>query len=175
MTDSTSAGRSTRRDFVAGSVAVALATATGQAPASTTRTTNSTYPKGFLWGAASAGHQVEGNNVNSDSWLLEHVRPTLFVEPSGDACDSYHRYADDIRLLQELGLNCYRFSLEWARIEPAEGDFSLAELDHYRRMLAQCREQNLVPVLTYNHFTVPAWFSARGGWEEHANTDYFVR
>jgi len=49
------------------------------------------FPKGFLWGAATAAHQVEGNNLNNDNWVLEHVKPTLFAEPSGDACDHYRR------------------------------------------------------------------------------------
>src|SRR5438132_8295098 len=72
------------------------------------------FPDNFLWGAATAAHQVEGNNVNSDLWVLENVKPTLFAEPSGDACDHYHRYADDIKLLAGLGFNTYRFSIEWA-------------------------------------------------------------
>src|SRR5438132_149606 len=103
------------------------------------------FPDGFLWGAATAAHQVEGGNTNCDSWLLEHVEGTIYSEPSGDACDHYHRYADDIRLLASLGFNAYRFSIEWARIEPHEGEFSLARLDHYRRMLAACHEHGVAP------------------------------
>src|SRR6266567_5721045 len=99
-----------------------------------------TFPEGFLWGAATAAHQVEGNNINSDLWVLEHITPTLFVEPSLDACDHYHRFEDDIRLLAGLGLNTYRFSIEWARVEPEQGHFSMAALEHYRRMLAACHE-----------------------------------
>jgi beta-glucosidase len=101
------------------------------------------FPKGFLWGTATAAHQVEGNNVNNDIWLLEHVPGTIFAEPSGDACDDYHRYPEDIALLAELGFNTYRFSLEWSRIEPEEGEFSLAALEHYRRMLLACHEHGL--------------------------------
>jgi len=71
------------------------------------------FPRDFVWGAATAAHQVEGNNINSDLWVLEHCKPTLFEEPSLDACDHYHRFRDDIRLLASLGLNCYRFSVEW--------------------------------------------------------------
>ncbi|MFX7981124.1 family 1 glycosylhydrolase, partial [Acinetobacter baumannii] len=70
-------------------------------------------PKGFLWGTATAAHQIEGNNVNSDFWLAENVRPTLFQEPSLDACDSYHRYAEDIALAAKLGFNAHRFGIEW--------------------------------------------------------------
>jgi len=94
------------------------------------------FPAGFLWGTATAAHQVEGNNVNSDFWLLEHTPGAPFVEPSGDACDQYHRYGDDIAMLSDLGFNAYRFSIEWARIEPEPGHFSLSALDHYRRVLA---------------------------------------
>jgi beta-glucosidase len=124
------------------------------------------FPKGFLWGAATAGHQVEGNNLNSDCWLLEHLPNSTFVEPSGDACDHYHLYPHDIRLLAELGFNTYRFSLEWSRIEPEEGFFSRAELEHYRRVLAACHEAGVTPMVTYSHFTVPRWFALRGGWEK---------
>lgn len=64
-----------------------------------------TFPDGFLWGAATAGHQVEGGNVNADIWPLEWAEPSRFVEPSGDACDHYHRYPEDIATLAGLGLN----------------------------------------------------------------------
>jgi beta-glucosidase len=133
------------------------------------------FPDKFLWGVATAGHQVEGNNVNSDMWLLEHVQPTLFKEPSGDACDHYHRFRDDIALVAALGFNTYRFSLEWARIEPSPGEFSLAELNHYREMLAACHEHGLLPLVTINHFTAPRWFGALGGWEGAGASDHFVR
>jgi beta-glucosidase len=135
----------------------------------------SSFPKGFLWGAATAAHQVEGNNVNSDLWVLEHVQPTLFAEPSLDACDHYHRFRDDIRMLADLGLNTYRFSIEWARIEPERHHFSLAELDHYRRMLAACHENGILPLVTFYHISSPRWFAAAGGWEKAANADLFVR
>ncbi len=133
------------------------------------------FPKGFLLGAATAGHQVEGNNLNSDCWLLEHLPESTFVEPSGDACDHYHLYPHDIRLLGELGFNTYRFSLEWARIEPEEGYFSRAELEHYRRMLAACHEGGITPMVTYSHFTVPRWFALRGGWEKADAPGRFAR
>jgi beta-glucosidase len=97
------------------------------------------FPSNFLWGAATAGYQVEGNNVNADIWLLEHVKPTIFAEPSGDACNSFTRWPEDLSLVRNLGLNAYRFSLEWARIEPAEGNFSRAMLDHYKGLIEACR------------------------------------
>ena len=135
----------------------------------------SEFPDGFLWGAATAGHQVEGGNVNADLWPLEWAEDSLFVEPSGDACDHYHRYAEDIATLAELGLNVYRFSLEWSRIEPEPGWFSRAALDHYRRMIACCLEHGVTPVVTYNHFTTPRWFAGGGGWSDGASADRFAR
>lgn len=129
----------------------------------------------FLWGAATAGHQVEGSNINSDSWVLEHLPHSGFAAPSGDACDSYHRWREDLALVKKIGLNCYRFGIEWSRIEPEEGEYSLAALDHYRAMIDGCVEMGLVPLVTYSHFTVPRWFAAKGGWEEPANVEHFVR
>jgi beta-glucosidase len=138
-------------------------------------TTRFEFPQGFFWGTATAAHQVEGNNVNSDVWVLEHVRKTPYAEPSGDACDHYHRYRADIALLAELGFNAYRFSIEWARIEPEEGEFSLAVLEHYRDMLRACHEHNLTPIVTFHHFTSPRWLMARGGWENKKTPDRFAR
>ena len=133
------------------------------------------FPKGFLWGTATAAHQVEGNNINSDVWLMEHVPETPYVEPSGDACDHYHRYRSDIALLAELGFTSYRFSIEWARIEPEEGEFSKAVLEHYRDMLRACHEHGITPIVTYHHFSSPRWLIASGGWENSQTPDKFAR
>ena len=141
----------------------------GSAPAA------KSFPEKFLWGCATAAHQVEGNNLNSDLWTLEHLPHTMFKEPSGDACDHYHRYPQDIGMLADLGFNTYRFSLEWARIEPEEGFFSEAELDHYRGMLEVCREHNLNTMLTYYHFSLPRWFAIKGGWENEKAADTYAR
>ncbi len=113
------------------------------------------FPPTFLWGAATAAHQVEGGNVYNDNWVLEHAPSGPYAEPSCNACDQYHRYRDDIALLAELGFTMYRFSLEWSRIEPEEGAFSLAALDHYRRVLAACHEHGVTPMVTFHHFTSP--------------------
>lgn len=137
--------------------------------------TDFAFPRGFLWGAATAGHQVEGNNINSEMWVLEHLPGTAFVEPSGDACDHYHRYPEDIALLAELGFNAYRFSVEWSRIEPEEGAFSRAALEHYRRMLAACHEHGIQPVVTFHHFTSPRWLMRYGGWLDDKTPERFAR
>ena len=134
-----------------------------------------TFPEGFLWGAATAAHQVEGGNVNNDHWELEHAEHSPFVEPSGDACDSYHRWRDDLDLVAGAGLNTYRFSLEWSRIEPEEGEFSRAALDHYRRIVDGCRERGLTPIVTLVHFTMPRWLLHDGGWTGSRTGDRIAR
>jgi beta-glucosidase len=124
-----------------------------------------TFPDGFLWGAATAAHQVEGNNLNNDWWQLEHsVAARHGVAASGDAVDSYHRYEEDMQLLADAGFNAYRFSIEWSRIEPAPGEFSRAVLAHYRRMIDCALRLGLSPVVTLHHFTQPVWFGDGGGW-----------
>jgi beta-glucosidase len=128
----------------------------------------------FLWGAATAAHQVEGNNVASDYWRDELRENGIFTEPSGDACDFYHRYAEDIATLAALGLDSFRFSVEWARIEPAAGRWSHAALDHYARVTEACLAHGVTPVVTLHHFTVPAWFADRGGWDAPEAAERFA-
>lgn len=154
--------RLSRRSVLAAGVALAAAPAIGARRQS--ERSGSLFPDGFLWGAATAGHQVEGNNTASDLWLLENLQPTVFAEPSGDACNSLLLWPRDLDLVRELGLNSYRFSIEWARIEPEPGLFSIAMLDHYKAIIEGCRERGLTPLVTFNHFTAPRWFSAQGGW-----------
>jgi beta-glucosidase len=163
----------TRRTVIAG--AAAAATLTQAAAAAAKRRPAGTAPQGFWWGTAISAHQSEGNNVNSDFWLAENVKPTIFKEPSGDACDSYHRYAEDIGLAADLGFNAHRFGIEWSRIEPEEGQFSQAELDHYFRVLEECHRRGLKPMVTFCHWSVPRWFAARGGFERSDSPDYFAR
>jgi beta-glucosidase len=103
------------------------------------------------------------------------VPGTQYSERSGDACDHYHRYPDDIALIAALGLGAYRFSVEWSRIEPEEGEFSRAALDHYRRMLDACHEHGLVPMVTLHHFTSPRWVAGDGGWNEPRTAERFAR
>jgi len=159
-----------RRGLIRAGAALGVATQAGAAPAR-----RAAWPKDFLWGTAISAYQSEGNNTNADAWIRENVKPTLFKERSGDACDSYHRYAQDIAIAARLGFNCYRFGIEWARIEPSEGFFSNAELDHYAKVLEACRAHGLKPVVTFNHFTTPIWFAARGGFEAADSPDLFAR
>lgn len=133
------------------------------------------FEKGFLIGAATAAHQVEGNNIHSDYWVMERMKSTSFAEPSGAAVDHYNRYEEDIRLMAEAGLNCYRFSIEWARIEPEEGQFDESEVEHYRRVIRCCRENGVTPIVTLHHFTSPRWLIGKGGWEAESTVGDFKR
>ncbi len=126
------------------------------------------FSSDFLLGAATAAHQVEGNNTKSDFWAQELMEHTTFAEPSGSACEHYERYEEDIRLLAEAGMNAYRFSIEWARIEPEEGKFDDAEVEHYRDVVRCCKRYGLTPVVTMHHFSSPIWVIAKGGWESEA-------
>ena len=134
-----------------------------------------TFPEPFLWGTATAAHQIEGGNVNNDWWAMEHDPSSGCRDVSGDACDSFNRYEEDIALIADLGLGAYRFSLEWSRIEPEEGEFSRVALDHYRRMAATCHEHGIQPVVTYHHFTHPRWLADAGTWEAPHAPDRFAR
>ncbi len=133
------------------------------------------FPDGFLWGTATAAHQIEGGNVNNDWWVMEHDPASGCVDVSGDACDSFNRYPDDIAFVAGLGLGAYRFSIEWSRIEPEEGEFSTVALDHYRRMAATCHEHGILPVVTFHHFTHPRWLADAGTWEAPHAPDRFAR
>ncbi|SFE53597.1 beta-glucosidase [Paenibacillus catalpae] len=133
------------------------------------------FPDHFLWGASTAAHQVEGNNTNSDFWLMENLEGSLFKEPSGSAVDHYNRYREDIAAMARLGLNAYRFSIEWARIEPEEGRFEPAEIEHYRDMLLACKESNITPIVTLHHFSSPQWLIREGGWESAQTPARFAR
>lgn len=133
-----------------------------------------TFPKGFLIGAATAAHQVEGGNVHGDFWAQEQMEYGGFAEPSLDAVDHYHHYEEDIRLLAAAGLNAYRFSIEWARIEPEKGRFDEAETAHYRDVLRCCRANGVEPIVTLHHFTSPKWLIEQGGWEDERTVRAFA-
>jgi len=98
-----------------------------------------------------------------------------FFEPAGNACEHYEHFEDDIALLASLGLNTYRFGIEWARIEPKEGEFDAEALEHYRQMLQSCRRQGVTPLVTLHHFSSPRWLIAGGGWESPDTPSRFAR
>ena len=131
-------------------------------------------PENFLIGAATAAHQVEGNNIHSDLWAMEHMKHTSFIEPSLDAVDHYNRYEKDIKLMADAGINAYRFSIEWARIEPEEGHFDSEAVDHYKAVIACCKKYGIEPFVTLHHFSSPKWLISKGGWEASTTPEDFA-
>ncbi|MHA6522830.1 glycoside hydrolase family 1 protein [Tessaracoccus sp. G1721] len=131
-------------------------------------------PSTFLWGAATAGHQVDGGDVDSDTTFLENVTPTVFAEPAGVACGAWERWETDLDLAVGMGLNAFRFSIEWSRIEPRQGEIDEAAVAHYSAMLDGCLERGLAPLVTLSHFTLPHWFAARGGWFAADSAELFA-
>lgn len=131
------------------------------------------FEANFMIGAATAAHQVEGNNDKSDFWAMEHMENSMYKEPSLDAVNHYHQYKEDIQLLAEAGLNTYRFSIEWARIEPVKGCFESKEIEHYRQVLEFCHLKKVTPIVTLHHFSSPKWLISEGGWESDSTISYF--
>ena len=135
----------------------------------------SPFPADFLWGVATAGHQNEGDNVDSDTWFLENVTPTVFQERSAKATNGWELWESDLDLVAGLNLNAYRFSVEWARIEPVEGEFSDDALAHYEAVVDGCLARGLAPIVTFSHFTSPHWFAKRGAWLDPEAPALFAR
>jgi len=129
------------------------------------------FPKEFLWGTATSAHQTEGNNLND--WSVWEPGQTVDGSVSGLACDSYHHFKKDISLAKKLNNNAYRFSIEWSRIEPKQGQFNIKALRHYQAIIDECLNQKIKPVVTLHHFTHPLWFSTIGGWENQAAPQIF--
>lgn len=134
--------------------------------------TKSQFPKGFLWGAAISSYQTEGNNSNSDWWEWEQKRK--IKDKSGMACDYWNRWREDHKLLSELGVNAFRLSLEWSRIEPEEGKFSQEAIAHYRELLRDLKNRNIKTVVTLWHWTSPIWFQKKYGWYKKASVKVFA-
>ncbi len=122
------------------------------------------FPDGFLWGCATAAHQVEGGNHKSDWWEFEQRGGIITGDSADPACDQYRRFREDFALLRRLNNNAHRLSIEWSRVEPSRGQFDAAEIGHYRQVLQELRDQGMTPMVTLHHFTSPSWFAARGGW-----------
>lgn len=155
------------------------------------------FPQGFFWGSATSAHQVEGNNINDWSewekqnagrlakeaknhwqkWqqdrFPEMFNPENYV--SGRACDHYNRFKEDFDIAKSLGHNAHRFSVEWSRIEPEEGQFNEKEIEHYKKVVKTLRERGIEPFVTLWHWTQPLWIRDIGGWENKKTIDYFGR
>jgi beta-glucosidase len=130
------------------------------------------FPDGFYWGAATASYQVEGGIEQCD-WA-EAAREGR-VPPCGRACDHYNQYEADFDLAKVLGHTAHRFSVEWARIEPEEGRFDPEAIAHYRAVLQSLNERGIKPFVTIWHFTLPLWFTEKGGFERSDSPDIFAR
>jgi beta-glucosidase len=130
----------------------------------------------FFWGAGTSAHQVEGGNDRNDWWDWEQLPGKIQNgDRSGAACLHWDRYEEDLDLLRSLGLDAYRFSIEWSRIEPEPGRYDEGAIEHYRRVLVACRTRGIAPMVTLHHFTNPRWFAALGGWEVARNLPHFAR
>ena len=138
------------------------------------------FPNSFAWGTATAAHQVEGNNTNNNWYDWEHQldennQPRIH---NGDksilAADHWNRYPDDIKLMKDLGVNHYRFSIEWSKIEPQNGDYNVESVQHYRDLCDSLIKNNITPVVTLHHFTHPTWFEKLGAFEKKENIDHFI-
>ena len=138
------------------------------------------FPNDFMWGTATAAHQVEGNNTNNNWYRFEHQKdsngkPRIHNnDKSGLAADHWNRYNQDIGLMNKLGVKYYRFSVEWSKIEPKNGIFNEKALEHYRELCTTLIDSGLIPVVTLHHFTHPIWFEDLGGFEKEENIEHYL-
>lgn len=128
----------------------------------------------FLWGAATSSHQIEGYNDKNDWWRWEQEGNIEGGVRSGASTDHRNRFPEDLKLAAELGLNSYRFSVEWSRWEPEEGKWDVSAIQWYRDLITECENKGLVPMLTLHHFTSPAWFADKGGFENPDSPKMFM-
>ncbi|MBI3543629.1 MAG: glycoside hydrolase family 1 protein, partial [Deltaproteobacteria bacterium] len=128
----------------------------------------------FLWGAATSSHQIEGDNVHNDWWAWEEQGRTEGGARSGKATDHWKRFHEDLKLAADLGLNSYRFSVEWSRLEPSDGTWDESPLDWYEALVGECEKLGLLPMRTLHHFTSPKWFADRGGFTAADAPDRFA-
>ena len=139
-----------------------------------------TFPRGFLWGAATASFQIEG--ATGADGRTDSIWDTFCRVPgavvNGDhgetAGDHYHRYDDDVALMSDLALGGYRFSIAWPRIRPDAGPVNRAGLDFYSRLVDSLLARGIEPWPTLYHWDLPQWLEDRGGWAWRGITDWFV-
>ena len=132
------------------------------------------FPKGFLWGTATASHQVEGNNTNNNWYAWEQAGKTK--HQSGLACDWWGgRWKEDMDRAAETGQNAHRFSVEWSRIQPEPDQWDESALERYRAMARGMVERGITPLVTLHHFTDPLWVYEKCGWETDFVLPYFEK
>ncbi len=135
------------------------------------------FPRGFLWGTATAAHQVEGNNTNNNWWAWEQ-QPGRIINghKSGQACEWWSgRWREDFDRAAESHQNAHRFSVEWSRIQPTPDRWDEDALERYREMLRGLVERNMTPMVTLHHFSDPLWLEEKGGWESPEVVEYFAK
>ncbi|TFH34469.1 MAG: glycoside hydrolase family 1 protein [Anaerolineales bacterium] len=135
------------------------------------------FPPGFLWGTATAAHQVEGNNVHNDWWAWEQQADRiLHGQQSGLACDWWGgRWQEDFDRAAQTHQNTHRLSIEWSRIEPEPALWDESAIEGYREILSGLIERGMVPMVTLHHFTTPQWVQERGGWLSEQVITWFER
>lgn len=138
---------------------------------------NFDFPKDFLWGSSTAGHQIEGINDNSSNWYneIESKKTNPDMDLSGMACNHYNMVEEDVRMLCDLGHKAYRMTIEWPRIQPSEGEFSEEATEHYLKELRLLKEKGIKVFMTLVHFTLPKWFDDMGGLNKMENFKYFEK
>jgi beta-glucosidase len=138
-------------------------------------TNDISFPKNFIWGTATAAHQIEGNNENTN-WGEWEKQPGRIKDGSNAkvAVDGWNRSSDDVKLMKDLGVNSYRFSLAWNKIEPAHGKISEDALKHYDDLINELKANKIEPMITLHHFTHPLWFEQLGAFEKEENIKHFV-
>lgn len=133
------------------------------------------FPRGFLWGTATASHQVEGNNLNNNWYAWEKSGHIINRNACGMACDWWGgRWKEDFDRAAESGQNAHRLSVEWSRIQPDLNRWDEETLDYYREMLRGLLERGLTPMVTLHHFSEPLWISELGGWQNEAIVEHFA-
>ena len=122
-----------------------------------------TFPEGFLWGTATAAHQIEGGNKNNQWWLWENQPGKIKNgETSEHACEHWSRWQDDFNLIKELNNNAYRMSIEWSRIVPEPYKVNQEALNQYHTMISWLVSHGITPFITLHHFTEPIWWNKEG-------------
>lgn len=133
------------------------------------------FPKNFKWCVATSAHQIEGGNIHSDWWQWEQQGKVANKENTEKAADHWNRVDSDVDLISKLNANAYRFSVEWAKIEPKEGEWNSSVLNHYKNEIRILRSKGIEPMITLHHFTLPKWVAEKGGWEWNEISRFFER
>ena len=131
------------------------------------------FPNKFLFGTAVASYQVEGGIYNNDWTIWENKSNSVCVEPCNEACKHYEMLDKDIELLKKLGIKAFRFSIEWSRVEPTEGNFDTEAINHYVEKANKLIASNIIPIITFHHFTTPEWLFKKDSWLNPDVDEYF--